>query len=908
MKDDISEAITRKEYIDKELEIQGWNKEYIKEEVNSVKSDFKIKKYEFKRGEGKEEGRFIDYLLLNENKSPLAIIEAKRFSFDPDKGSIQAVTYQKDIEAQTGYAIPIFLTNGNKWFLKERDYPTREVSGPFSQRDLHRRFELSKNKQDLDKVEVNTKIVDRSKSVEVVKQVMNHLNQGFRKALINMATGTGKTRVAMALIECLIKARHIQNVLLVVDRVSLERQANQKGFGKFLKSEPKQSLSDDGFSKDARMYTSTVQTLMSKEGPCYFQNFGPGFFDLIIFDEVHRSYYDKQKLVFDYFDAIKIGLTATPSDIPDKNTFGLFDCRQGKPTARYDYLQAVKDKVLVPYNAEIIETKVLTLGIKGTELTDDLKDELRKQEEDPDYFETPGQKYAKYFTDRKTNELVVMEFMNRCYKTGDLPCKTIFFCANVEHANSIKKVFDDLFPNLSNETVVIVSKKDRYMDEVKRFSDDSSPRIALSVGVLDTGIDIPEIMNLAFVAPVFSRIRFWQMLGRGTRNYAACTNRQLLPLKNEIPYKEDFKIFDFKFGDFSNVEYHHLEETKNPSIIENSSVKLFKKEVELLKKDLTDEEKKIVSNKILEDVSKIDNESFIVKPKRDIIKKIVSKKFDLDKYIDELKAEIAPLMKFVEGNDGKTQTFISKCVELFKLLKENNVSGIDKIKQFTIEHLENIWSSNLNVVKSKEKEIFKVFEDSFWDSLTFKDVEFLIKVIAPLMKYYEPERKVILHINTPDFVMSVKEFAMPYFKSSEIEDIKNNPLIKKMFDGGVTWKELFDIEKELLKLNSAWSIENIQKRMDFVIFLRNILELNDLPNPEQLIIDSFEKLIIQNNKNYNVEQIKFLRMLEKFFANNKHLTTKDLTMHPLSEENPLDKFSSNELKEIIKEVEKIKIK
>jgi type I restriction enzyme, R subunit len=909
MNSHISEAETRKIYIDKELELAGWNKEYIKDEVNCVKSDFKIKKYIFAGGKiEKGVDRFIDYLLLDSDKSPLAIIEAKRFSVDPDKGSIQAVTYQKDIESQIGYAIPIFLTNGKNWYLKEKDYPTRKISGPFSQRDLHRRFELSKNKNDLSTIEVSTKIVDRSKSIEVVKQVLNHLNKGFRKALINMATGTGKTRVSMALIECLIRTRRIQNVLFLVDRISLARQAYTQGFGKFLRAEPKCLLSEEGFSKDARLYVSTVQTLMAKDGKSYFQKFGSGFFDLIVFDEVHRSYYNKQKLVFDYFDAIKIGLTATPSDIPDKNTFGLFDCKPGKPTAKYDYLPAVKDKVLVPYSAEIIETKVLTLGIKGSELTDELKDALRNQEEDPEYFETPGQKYAKYFTDRKTNELIVLEFMNRCYKTGDLPCKTIFFCANIEHANSIKKVFDDLFPNLSNETVVIVSSKARYMDEVKRFTDDSTPRIALSVGVLDTGIDIPEIMNLAFVAPVFSRIRFWQMLGRGTRNYESSEHKQLLPLKNEIPHKEDFKIFDFKFGNFSNVEFHHLEVTKTPSIIENASIKLFKKEIEILNKDLTKEEEKIISNKILEDVSKIDLNSFIVKPKRDIIKKVVSKKFDLTNYIDELKNEIAPLMKFVEGSNGKIQTFISKCVELFKLIKENNVSGIEKIKKYTIEHLENIWSSNLMIVKEKEKEIFKVTSDSFWDKLTFKYVEFLMKIIAPLMKYYEPERKVILYIDDPDFVMSIKEFKMPDSKNSELEDLKKNSLIKKMLDGGVSWKELFNIEKELLKLNSAWSIENIQKRMDFILFLRNILDIKELPNPEQMIIDNFEKLIVKNNKNYNVEQIKFLRILEKFFANNKHLTVKDLTLHPLSEENPLDKFSPDELKKIIKEVEQIKIK
>jgi len=284
---DLSEKETREKIIDPWLlGDAGWKEKYILREVNSIKSEFKIKKYEFKIGEGKEEGRFIDYVLLDEHNSPLAIIEAKRFSLDAEKGSIQATTYQKDIESQTGFAVPIFLTNGQKWFYKEKGYPTREISGPFSQKDLQRRTQLSKERQKLSNIGANPKIVDRSRSVEVVRQVLDHLETGNRKALINMATGTGKTRVSMAIIEALIKARYIQNVLFVVDRISLGRQA-YNAFDSFLKGEPKTLLNEFGdFEMDKRMYISTVQTLKSKRkgGGFKLQNFTPGFFDLIIFD------------------------------------------------------------------------------------------------------------------------------------------------------------------------------------------------------------------------------------------------------------------------------------------------------------------------------------------------------------------------------------------------------------------------------------------------------------------------------------------------------------------------------------------------------------------------------------------------------------------------------------------------
>jgi len=732
----LSEAETRDQVIDKRLHEEGWKEEYIKREVNSVKSDFKVKKYESKKGEGKEEGRFIDYVLLAQDKSVLAIIEAKRFSLDAEKGSIQATTYQKDIESQINVSVPIILTNGNKWHLKERGYPTREISGPLSQQDLQRRMQLSRDRQPLSSTGVSSKILDRSKNVEIVKQVLNHFEKGNRNALINMATGTGKTRVAMALVEALIRANYVRNVLFVVDRISLGKQAFG-AFDNFLHGEPKTLLSEEGdFDMDRRLYVSTVQTLMAgdKEHGHKFQKFSPGFFDLIIFDEAHRSYYDKQNLVARYFDSIRIGLTATPSKSEEKNTYDLFDCPRGEPTVKYDYDEAVRDGVLVPYEAQIVSTEVLELGIDGMKLDNELKTALIKQDEDPDHFQVPGTRFAKYFTDKKTNELIIQEFMNRCYKTeDDKPCKTIFFCSSVKHAEELKKVFGSLYPNLGDDVEVIVSDKQRYMDEVERFKKDTSPRIALSVGVLDTGVDIPEIMNLVFVTPVFSHIRFWQMLGRGTRSFSACKHREWLPIKDGVHIKNDFRILDFKFGDFSNIKEHQIEPADKSKLSEDMKVKIFNKEVDLLKKKLSKEEKEIVENRIIEEVKKINQNSFIVKPKVEIIKKVVSKKFDLQEYIKDLKGDIANLMKFTEFGDGRVQTFISHCVDLFGFVKDGDSEAISEEQEFLLERVENIWSSNLQVVRERHEDIMKVMQPQFWKELTFADIDFMARKIAPLM-------------------------------------------------------------------------------------------------------------------------------------------------------------------------------
>ena len=761
-------------------------------------------------------------------------------------------------------------------------------------------------------VSINPKIIDRSKNVEIAKHVLNHLEKGNKHALINMATGTGKTRVSMGIIEALIRASYVRNVLFVVDRISLGKQAFSAFDDSPLRNEPRTLLNEEGdFDMDKRIYISTVQTLMAKdlERAHKFQKFSPGFFDLIVFDEAHRSYYDKQNLVNEYFDAIKIGLTATPSKDEDKNTYRLFECVNGEPTVRHDYNEALSDGVLVKYDAQIISTKVLELGINGIDLDKDLKNELQKQDQDPEHFQVPGKRFAKFFMDKKTNELIVTEFMNRCYKTeDDKPCKTIFFCTSVDHAEQLKKTFGTLYPNLGDDVEAITSDKHRYMDEVNRFKKESSPRIAISVGVLDTGIDIPEIMNLVFVTPVFSHTRFWQMLGRGTRNYASCKNKSWLPLEDGVHVKENFRILDFKFGDFSNVKQHQLEQKGKSGISTDMKVSIFTKEVELLKKKLTKEEKEIIETRIVEDISKINQKSFIVRPQIDVIKKIVTKRFDLEEHIKALKEEIAPLIKFTEFGDGRVQTFISHCSDLFRYVRESDKDSINEEQEFLLDRIENVWGSNLQVVKNKHNEIIKIMQPTFWDNLTFSDIDFLIREIAPLMKYYEPERKKIIKIDAPDYLRGVESFKMEIKENPNLEYLRKTPLMQKMAKEGVTWKELLEIEKTLTQINPLWTLENIQRREDFVVFLRKILELKDLPDPQELIKQHFETLIVENNKDFTTEQIHFLRLIEKFFAYNKHLTPKDLTSHPLGDENPFNKFTQSELKEIICIVEKIKIK
>jgi type I restriction enzyme, R subunit len=928
----MNEKQTRDQLIDKQFKTVGWISKYVKEEVNSVKSNFRTKEFVLSQGRGDNYGRFIDYLLLAEDNSPIALIEAKKFSVSEDKGRAQSRTYLKDIESQTKEKIPIFLTNGNKWLLIDQDGIERHVSGIFSQADLKRRMELYRKRRDPTKINIG-KIVDRPKSILIVKQMMEHIQNGHRSALINMATGTGKTRVAMAMIDVLLRSNIVRNVLFIADRIALTNQAKSAGFKEFF-SEAVVDLRENPKSFPNGLYVSTVQTLRSGKVKKFFEKFSPGFFDLIIFDEAHRSIYDPNKLIHRYFDAIKIGLTATPSTAESRNTYELFECDGNKPTVEYSYDEAIRDGVLVPYNAEMIDTKILSLGIEGASLTKQLQDQLRKQEEDPNYTMLPGSAFAKVFMDDKTNELVIREFMNRCYKSDEgKPAKTIFFCAGIPHAKHIKRIFNKLFPSISNEVQIIVSEIYRYTDEISRFKLDSEPRIALSVGVLDTGIDIPEVCNLVFAKPVFSGIRFWQMLGRGTRNLRSCKHKEWLPNRE----KNDFLILDFTIGGHSNIKFHHLKEAKERKAGTDTLTRIFLNRVELLKKRLDTKQKEFVETKIIDEVDSLDKDSFIVREKLPLITQIlnivkkpmivaeptadygkkvskrVQKKFDLKDYINELKNEIAPLISLNPGKNSFVSAFILQVEKLFKFILEDDKDEIYKLREYVKEKMENILQKdNLEAVQEKREDILKVFQENLWDELTFEDVEFIIVELAPLMVYYEKNPKRMLQVDAPDLVLKVEDFKKEVKEDEElINFLETNPLVNKIRNGeGITPAELLKLEEQLRALRPEITIDNVQRiqKIDFLVFIRNILGLKQEYDPQVLIEREFDKHILEKNHHYTYEQIKFLQILKKVFARTKHIELKDFTVPPLSNERPLDKFQASELQKIVLECNKIKMK
>ncbi len=909
----MSESETRIKIIDPLLAKRKWPEIYIKKEVNTVRTDFKNKKYVLFDGKPEKGGRFIDYLLLNEDYSPLAIIEAKKYSKDEDEGRIQARSYAQDIYEQTGKIVPIFLTNGHEWRFIDEDRIERKVSGPFSQEDLKRRSDIFSNKRNPKDVKTDTKIVDRTKSIEIVRKLAEHFSEGYRLALIQMATGTGKTRVAMAIIKLLINANMVRNVLFVADRIALANQAKSSGFKKFF-SEPVGDLREE-VNQNSRLYVSTIQTLSSGR---MYEKFSPAFFDLIIFDEAHRSIYDTGNHIVRYFDAIKIGLTATPRNHESKNTYELFGCENGKPTVEYSYDEAVLNGVLVPYKAHIIDTKILSLGIRGSELTKDQKDELRRQEEmDPDSVEFSGSQFDRVFMDDKTNEIVIREFMNSCIKTADgKPCKSIFFCASQRHAKHVKDIFDKLFPRMGGDVQVITSNMHRAEDEVKRFQNRPSPRIALSVGMLDTGIDVPEVCNLVFVKPVFSPIRFWQMIGRGTRSISACTHRDWLPSEDEsLPssaVKDYFLILDFAIGGFSNIKYHEefRAETER-SVSKDTITKIFENRVSLLEKSMNESQKNMITDKIISSIEAIDKESFIAREKLPEIEKITGNRNNLDKYVNKLLREIAPLMLLNQGENSTVTSFILHSEKLFGYILDRNYEKIDKIRTYVQDMTENVLQKdNLEAIRKNRDNLIKVMGDEFWEELAFEDVEFIVKDIAPLMKYFEPNPRKVYKIDAEDIILSKEHYERQVREDPSLEYfINSNKIIRKIRDGeGITSPELLELERQLSELRPEITIDNIQRvrNKDFLIFIHEIIGLSGKYDPKELIKQRFDEFIIKNN-NYSSRQLEFLQLLRNVFADRKRIELTDLAKSPLKEEHPRDYFQIPELTSIVDKCKKIKM-
>ncbi len=515
---DYNEAQTRKYLIDLQLQEQGWNlddprcREYGVTGMPLSKSNTS--------GNGK-----VDYVLWGDNGLPLAVVEAKRSARDASAGREQARLYADCLEVSTGQRPFIFYTNGfDTYFWDDRRYPPRSVQGFYSkaalERLLHRRSALlSLNAPE---AAVNTEIVDRPYQLEAIRRLCEHFEASQRKGLVVMATGTGKTRTVAALCELLMRRNWVKRVLFLADRNALVSQA-RRAFQRHLPEVSTEILNAQKPPSNARLCFATYPTMMS----CLKkQQYGVGHFDLIVVDEAHRSVYHKFKAIFDYYDSLLVGLTATPRDEIDRNTYDLFEMEDGIPTFAYEAVQAFADGVLVPPQAASVPLKFQREGIAYAKLSADEQEEYEAlfydEENDVMPESIQGSALNQWLFNRDTIDKVLECLMTEGLKVqgGDQLGKTIIFAKNIRHANYIFTRFSENYPHYHGHFAKVIAHGVDYVESlIDDFGDPEKdrPTIAISVDMLDTGIDVPEILNLVFFKAVYSRTKFHQMMGRGTR-------------------------------------------------------------------------------------------------------------------------------------------------------------------------------------------------------------------------------------------------------------------------------------------------------------------------------------------------------------------------------------------------------
>ena len=566
---DYNEAETRDLYIDLLLKEAGWKLGQPRDR------EFEVQGMPNNEGKG-----FVDYVLWGDDGKPLAVVEAKRTRRDARVGQQQAKLYADCLQQQFNQRPLIYTTNGYEhWFWDDTTYPPRPVQGFHKKDELQLLIQRRTSAKPLAATTVNGEIVERHYQLRAIRRIGETFEKDRqRKALVVMATGAGKTRTVIALVDLLQRANWAKRVLFLADRVALVNQA-ANAFKAHLPDAAAVNLVTEKVT-EGRVYVSTYPTMMGliNETDEGLRRFGVGHFDLIIVDEAHRSIYQKYKAIFAYFDALLVGLTATPKDEIDRNTYGLFGLEDGVPTDAYGLEDAIAEGYLVPPRAVSVPLKFQREGIRYAELSETEReqwDALDWEEEGHAPDEVGAEAVNKWLFNADTVDKVLELLMTRGHKVagGDRLGKTIVFAKNNAHANFIAERFNDNYPHYAGQFARVVTYQTEYAQSlIDDFSvKEKSPHIAISVDMLDTGIDVPEVVNLVFFKIVRSKAKFWQMVGRGTR---LCKN-----LFGPEQNKQEFLIFDV----CQNLEFfsQNLEGSKGV-VAEPLSQRTFKARLELL--------------------------------------------------------------------------------------------------------------------------------------------------------------------------------------------------------------------------------------------------------------------------------------------------------------------------------------
>lgn len=759
--EDLSEFATRKRFIDVDLREMGWK-------FTGVDADVQVE-YEVDgmAGNAGQKG-YADYMLFGKDGLPLAVVEAKRASKDPNNGWKQAVLYADCLERKFGRRPMIFITNGfETYFWDDQTSPKRQVSGIFSKNDLQKLMNRRTERLKLEMVPISDKITDRYYQKEAIRAVCGQIEKGFRKHLLVMATGTGKTRTASSLTDVLSRGKYVTNILFLADRTALVKQAKDD-FKNYLPDMSLCNLCTNKDDRNARIVFSTYPTMLNaiddtktKDGQRLFT---PAHFDLIIIDESHRSIFKKYRAIFQYFDAILVGLTATPKTDVDRNTYDFFEMEHGVPTYAYDYETAVyQDKVLVPYYNYEVKTKFLEEGITY----DDLSEEDKARYEDdftedgvmPEFI--PSAALNQFVFNEKTVDQVLQDLMERGIHVagGDRLGKTIIFAQNKRHAQFIVDRFNALYPQYHGNFAQRVVCDDSYAQTViEDFKiPEKAPHIAVSVDMMDTGIDVPECVNLVFFKKVRSKAKFWQMIGRGTRlcKGLSCIDQ----IDGEYTDKRRFLIFDY-CGNFEYFRQHKegYETRETKTLSENIFGKQVRLMMALQESTFADADYQAWRKELAEtchgQVANLKRELIAVKMRLRYVEKYQKEDAfahisDLDK--GELEREIAPLA-FLDDPDEFAKRFDNFMYGLMLAHLEQMPSFKYAKKQLC--DMAVLLEKKVTIPQIKEKLplIREIGTDAFWeakDLLLFEKVRKELRALIQFLDEGEKKHQIITKLTDP---------------------------------------------------------------------------------------------------------------------------------------------------------------
>ncbi|AKB44121.1 DEAD/DEAH box helicase family protein [Methanosarcina vacuolata] len=929
---DYSEAETRKSLIDLLLKEAGWALDKAQDR------EFEVSGMPNESGVG-----FVDYVLWGDDGKPLALVEAKRTTRDPQVGQQQAKLYADCLEKQFGQRPVIFYSNGyENWIWDDSSYPPRQVQGFYKKSELELLIQRRSSRRSLSGARINSKIADRYYQSRAIRRIGESIEQdNDRKALVVMATGAGKTRTVIALCDLLMRCNWVKRVLFLADRVALVNQA-VNSFKRHLPDSAPVNLVTEK-DTDGRVFVSTYPTMMKQieEMNNGQRRFGSGHFDLVIIDEAHRSVFKKYRAIFDYFDSFLVGLTATPKNEIERNTYSLFDLEPGVPTDAYQLEEAVKDGFLVPPKAVSVPLKFQRQGINYDDLSDEDKEQWESLDWGDEEGEIPGRVEAdavnKWLFNKDTVDKVLAHLMERGLKVagGDRLGKTILFAKNQAHAEYIAERFNASYPHFKGEFARVITFKTEYAQSlIDNFSiKEKAPHIAISVDMLDTGIDVPEVVNLVFFKLVRSRTKFWQMLGRGTR---LCPD-----LFEPGTDKQFFYLFDY----CQNLEFFSQNpETTDGSLGDSLGTRLFKSRLELLSvldrklesdsdceagaetseiygEPKTEAEVRFsVAGMLHSEIASMNLDNFVVRPRRRLVEKYSKPEAWIklsSEDLSELSHEIAVLPSELqpEAEEAKRFDLLVLNLQLALLRAEPAFERLTNQVRNIAGLLEE--KSAIPMVRDQMALILDVQTDEWWENVTTPMLESLRRRLRNLVKLVEKHHKKPIYTDFKDEIGSETDVELPGFAEAGdfekfraktraflLEHQDNNVIHKLRMNIPLAAPDLDELERILSESGLGGPEEIVRAREvsnGLGLFVRSLIGLDREAAKQSLATFLTGKTLTAN-------QIEFINLIINHLTEHGAMDAALLYESPftdLTPQGPDGLFTSTQIDELIATLEQI---